>query len=331
MDKAIVITSIAPPTEAVRAFARLKGWRLIVVADRKTPDPWECAGVELVSVAGQEKLSYAITSKLPWDHYARKMIGYLRAMARGAACIADTDDDNRPYAGWGFPPFTERYRCTPAELGFVNVYTLYTGERIWPRGFPLERVCDPAARLDEDQLVPQSVRVGVWQGLADGDPDVDAVYRLTVGGECRFQPAEPVVLAPGTLSPFNSQNTLFCRELFPLLYLPAFVTFRFTDILRGWVAQPIMRQAGYRLGVTRATVFQERNPHDYLQDFESEIPVYLHARKVLEIADGAVRSRASVADNLARVYAALARAAVVTDDELRLLDAWLQDWQALVK
>ena len=24
-------------------------------------------------------------------------------------------------------------------------------------------------------------RVGVWQGLADGDPDVDAIYRLTVG------------------------------------------------------------------------------------------------------------------------------------------------------
>ncbi|MGB5983767.1 MAG: STELLO glycosyltransferase family protein, partial [Desulfobacterales bacterium] len=221
------------------------------------------------------------------------------------------------------------YRCIPDGAPWANVYAYFTDQRIWPRGFPLDRIHDPGAVMAEDQLKLETVRVGVWQGLADGDPDVDAIYRLTVGTACRFKPAEPVVLPPGTHSPFNSQNTLFRKALFPLLYLPALVTFRFTDILRGWVAQPIMWRAGFQLGFTRATVFQERNPHDDLQDFESEIPGYLNAQRVMEIAQEAVGSDVSVSDNLARVYGALARVEIVSDDELRLLDAWLVDCQKL--
>ena len=59
-----------------------------------------------------------------------------------------------------------------------------------------------------------------------------------------------MVLGTGTMSPFNTQNTLIRKELFALLYLPTYVTFRFTDILRGLVAQPIMWAAGYALGFT---------------------------------------------------------------------------------
>ena len=274
MENAIVITSIAAPTESVQAFGQLEGWRLWVVADRKTPVPWKCSGAELISVGDQEKLPYRIAPLLPWNHYARKMVGYLRAMEAGAGCLADTDDDNRPYEDWGFPPWQGRFRCTPEGLSWVNVYSCFTDQRIWPRGFPLECIRDPASRLERARFEKRTVKVGIWQGLADGDPDVDAVYRMTVGRSCRFEPAEPLVLGRGSFSPFNSQNTLFQRKVFPLLYLPAFVSFRFTDILRGWVAQPILWRAGYRLGFTRATVLQVRNPHDYLEDFKSEIPVY---------------------------------------------------------
>ena len=75
-------------------------------------------------------------------------------------------------------------------------------------------------------------------------------------------------------------KNLFRKEFFPLLYLPSFVTFRFTDILRGFVAQPILWKAGFNLGFTEATVFQERNAHNYVRDFESEIPMYLHTEKI---------------------------------------------------
>lgn len=324
-DKAIVITSIFPPGAATTRFARLEGWHLIVAGDRKTPVDWALEGCTFLSAARQEACGYRIARELPWNHYCRKMIGYVHAIRGGAGMIADTDDDNLPKNGWTFPAFDGRFRAAADDLGFVNAYRLYTGMHIWPRGFPLELITSAGARLDGNRLDPADVRVGIWQALADGDPDVDAIYRLTSNAPCTFDDGPPVVLGKGTACPFNSQNTAFRRECFPLLYLPAHVTFRFTDILRGLVAQPILWAAGYRLGFTAATVVQERNPHDYLKDFQSEIPCYLHAAAVLEAAASEASTAFSIADNLHRVYRALARIGIVPDAELKLLDAWLAD------
>ena len=168
------------------------------------------------------------------------MLGYLHAVAGGAEVIADPDDDNLPNADWSFPRFDGPSPSTDTDRGFVNVYRAYTDQHIWPRGFPLPRVLDDSATLAHAEASSREVRVGVWQGLADGDPDVDAIYRLTSNRPCVFEQRGPLVLDAGTLCPFNSQNTAYRRELFPLLYLPALVTFRFTDILRGLVAQPVM-------------------------------------------------------------------------------------------
>ena len=154
---------------------------------------------------------------------------------------------------------------------------------------------------------------------------MDAIYRLTGNAPCSFDQRPPVVLERGTLCPFNSQNTLFAKPLFPLLYLPTFVTFRFTDILRSLVAQPILWLMDYRLGFTSATVTQERNPHDYLKDFEMEIPCYLHPERVVEAVGAAIQPGRSVGDNLMLAYAALVKAQIVPDQELRVLEFWLQD------
>ncbi|HEY6503457.1 MAG TPA: STELLO glycosyltransferase family protein, partial [Chitinophagaceae bacterium] len=159
--------------------------------------------------------------------------------------------------------------------------------------------------------------------LADEDPDVDAIYRLVSNTPCVFQKKEPVVLEKGTSCPFNSQNTAIQKELFPLLFLPSFVTFRFTDILRGIIAQPILWQHGYRLGFTEATVVQKRNEHDYLKDFESEVPMYLHTEKSLEAVSRSVSS-GSVTDNLYSAYEALLKINVVEEREMTVLKEWLK-------
>lgn len=322
----IIITSIFPPTEAVRAFVQRKEWQLIVAGDKKSPAEWTCEGAQFLSADEQQQRDYHVVKVLPWNHYCRKMVGYIEAIKQGASIIVDTDDDNIPKDDWAMPPFNGQYVTSPADLGFVNIYKSYTDMHIWARGFPLNRITDATTILDDAQLKQQSVKVGVWQGLADGDPDVDAIYRLTDNTPCYFRerPA-PLVLARGTLSPFNSQNTAYRRELFPLLYLPSRVTFRFTDILRGLVAQPIMWAQNYLLGFTNATVFQERNPHDYLKDFESEIPCYLYAEKIINAVAGCIAADASVSDNLHRAYQALEGLGITTKDEMPILEAWLKD------
>jgi hypothetical protein len=324
VKKFIIITSIFPPTEAVYAFASREGYQLVVVGDKKTPADWSCAGAIYLGVDEQMALNSELASSIPYNHYGRKMMGYLYAMQQGAEIIIDTDDDNIPYAEWAFPRFEDRFTCSQPGLGWVNIYHHFTEEMIWPRGLPLRNIRDGRDKL-QWQPQPQDARVGIWQGLADEDPDVDAIYRLTSNKPCLFEDRAPVVLQPGTVTPFNSQNTAFRRELFPLLFLPSFVTFRFTDILRGIIAQPILWAHGYQLGFLKATVVQKRNEHDYFKDYESEVPMYLHAEKALRLVQESV-GRGSVQDDLQASYQALLKAGIVEEKEMQVLDNWLKNF-----
>jgi hypothetical protein len=329
MKKTVILTSINPPTPAIARFAALPDWDVLVVGDLKTPPEWHCPTVTYVSVEMQKTLPFKTVPHLPWNHYARKMIGYLLAAREGAALLAESDDDNLPDANWQFPAMAGRYDHVPEGCDIVNIYSLFTRQPIWPRGFPLTRITAPASTLDPAALAPQSARIGIWQALADDDPDVDAIYRLTANTPCRFTRRAPVVLPPRTFSPFNSQNTAFRGELLPLMYLPARVNFRVTDILRGYVAQPILWAAGYRLGFLGPTVRQERNAHDLLADFASELPLYTDIERIMDLVKERVQPDASISDNLTHVYRHLARHGIVKEAELTLLSAWLEDVAAL--
>jgi STELLO glycosyltransferases len=319
---AIVLTTINPPTDAVRAFDALEAWHVVVVGDRKTPKDWSCGRVTYLPF---DQAGTGLAAALPVDHYSRKMLGYVAAARGGAAIIAESDDDNVPKPGWHFPDFEGMYAVTERGRGYINVYRSFTDQHIWPRGLPLRRVLDDEALVDESAVRTEQMAVGVWQALADGDPDVDAIYRLTVGADCVFGARDPLVLGAGTISPFNSQNTAFSRAAFPLLYLPATVTFRFTDILRGYVAQPILWAAGMHLGFLGATVEQVRNPHDYTADFRSEIPCYLDVERCVEVVSEAVDSGRTIGANLLAAYTALTEAGVTGPAETDLVGAWLDD------
>jgi hypothetical protein len=323
MNSYIVMTSISPPTTAVREFARNSNYRLVVIGDIKTPADWNCEGVEYIDVQNQSKLSYQIIKHLPYNHYCRKMIGYLLSIEQKATAIIDTDDDNIPKAEWAFPNFEGEYESLANDLGFINIYQLFTDQKIWPRGLPLHLITTDFKL--QQKISELECKVGVWQGLADEDPDVDAIYRLTNDYICCFKNRKPIVLGTGTITPFNSQNTIIRKELFPLLYLPAHVTFRFTDILRGLVAQPIMWLSGYQLGFTEATVVQKRNPHDYMKDFQSEVPMYLYCEKITETVAKVISSTNGVSCNLYEAYRSLLKAGIVTPPEMATLSAWLSD------
>ena len=323
MEKFIVITSIFKPTIAIKKFSTLKDYKLIVIGDTKTPKSWKSQDVIYLSIGDQKKLRFNILNKLPFNHYSRKMIGYLFAASNGAEFIVDTDDDNIPLEKWSFPCFEGKFKKIQDDLGFVNIYQLYTNEKIWPRGLPLNLV-NTDFRLSK-KLNFEYSKIGIWQGLADEDPDVDAIYRLIINKPCYFDANDPIILGKGTICPFNSQNTMIRKELFPLLYLPAFVNFRFTDILRGLVAQPIMWLNGFHLGFTNATVIQKRNIHDYMKDFQSEIPMYENVERIIEIVSTVISSSKSISENLYSAYEQLHRDNIVIKDELKLLNEWIGD------
>jgi len=329
MKNYIVITSINPPNKSIKSFAKLKDYNLLVVGDKKTPLDWQYEGVKFISVMEQSKSLFKLTEKLPFNHYSRKMIGYLEAIKSGAEFIIDTDDDNIPYDTFNFPSFDGTFDLVEKDCGFINIYQFFTDLKIWPRGLPLHLIKnDFKTKL---KIGKKTARVGIWQGLADNDPDVDAIYRLTSDNPCVFNKRQPIVLDVNTICPFNTQNTKIIKELFPLLYLPSSVTFRYTDILRGLVAQPIMWQYGYLLGFSEATVTQERNPHDYFKDFISEIPMFLTCEKVIETVSVALNANAGLSDNLYNSYEALLKEKIVDSSELICLEAWISDLEKIDK
>lgn len=318
--KFIIITSIFDPSEAVRKFSTMSGWQIVVVGDKKTPKNWKHKNVTYLSPEDQLAFDFEVLKLLPWNHYCRKMVGYLYAMSQGAEVIYDTDDDNIPLDNWHEPEFDGRFN-TLSGAPFINIYRYFTNKKVWPRGYPLKSI-NASPEITEKK---KSHKIRIWQFLADGDPDVDAIYRLTDNEQITFEKRDPYVLEHESFSPINSQNTFFHKDAFFLLYLPAFVTFRFTDILRGLVAQPILWTKGYSTGFGTATVFQDRNKHDFQRDFESEVPVYLYAEKITYLAKDTAKKEISIDENLINIYKELLELDIVTRDEIALLRAWIAD------
>lgn len=320
MNRYIIITTINPKSEGIARFERMDGWNIVVVGDKKS-QPIESSGnLTFLSVDEQRELRYDLVDVCPHNHYTRKNIGYLYAMQHGAEVIYDTDDDNLPYESWRLLDFVCKRKIVSA-LKFVNVYEYFTEELIWPRGYPLDEI-HKKNDLSTKEIPP--VEVGIWQGLADNDPDVDAIYRLTVNRAVKFQDNPPVVIERGYYCPFNSQNTFWSKRTFPYLYLPATTSFRFTDILRGYIAQRLLWEQDLRLGFTAATVYQKRNEHELMQDFRDEVECYLHTKQIVNLLDS-LDLTSQPFSNLEAVYDNLSGNGLINNKELSILEAWLSD------
>lgn len=326
----IVITSIQTPTPSVMEMAkkaRTSALRIVVIGDRKTPSADWPNEIEFVSLEEQLDYDYKLAAKLPENHYSRKNIGYLLAISRQSSCVYDTDDDNAPLASW--MPRTEKTRARRClESGWVNAYRWFSDTHVWPRGLPLDKVRHAAAPANLGN--PIELEAPIQQGLANGSPDVDAVWRLLMDQAVTFNAAESVSLPAGTWCPFNSQSTWWFPKAYPLLYLPSFVSFRMTDIWRSFIAQRCLWALGHGVVFHGAEVFQDRNPHNLLRDFEQEVPGYLgneHIRNILEHLE-LLPGQGEVANNLLRCYEALIDASVIPSQEMQLVHCWLTDVQA---
>jgi hypothetical protein len=332
VNTAIVVTTIQEPTLcmkvlAERAITHKLQW--IVIGDRKGPARFSLTPAELVSIDQQKDLPFKIVRFLPEKHYARKNLGYLLAMSRGCDCIYETDDDNAPTDAWHVRSLeTEAHRVLGrSEAHWANVYGAYTSELIWPRGLPLNRA---RRRFAEDfELCPAPVRAiaPIQQGLANGSPDVDAVWRLILDREFTFDESPSILLPHGVWCPFNSQNTWWWKPAFPLLYLPSHCSFRMTDIWRSFVAQRCLWELNYELEFHHADVEQMRNEHDLMRDFDQETIGYLRNEEIREVLEHCdlLPGADHVTENLWTCYQALVRAKVVGEEELDLVEAWIRD------
>ena len=323
---ALVVTSIHAPNSALRELAAgclESGWDFVVTGDGKSPADFSLDGCRFLSLDAQRDSGFALGRICPERSYTRKNIGYLTAIRAGAEVIVETDDDNHPTRQF-WATRQVRVPCRVVECdGWVNAYQYFSSGFIYPRGLPLCHARDvgPVAGQLEIMVSP------VQQGLADNDPDVDAIYRMLFPLPfCFDREAGAVLLRGGAWCPFNSQNTTFFAEVFPLMYLPACCSFRMTDIWRGFVAQRALQARGQGVLFHGATVWQERNEHDLQRDFMDEIPGYSNNAKLREALLGvALSPNEPLRLMMERCYEVLMRHGWVGRDEEPLLQAWFED------
>jgi hypothetical protein len=276
--KAIVTTTIFPPSEATRKFAQMEGWTLFVAGDKKTPheEYLKLDGVQYLTPEYQEKEYPELSELIGWNCIQRRNLAYVEAYKQGATVIASVDDDNIPLANWGknlmLDKEIEGLKYTPVNYPVFDPLSSTPYKHLWHRGYPFAYVHDKNSRACELGKITPDVQANFW----NGDPDVDAICRIEHRPMCHFDDS----LFPffsNVISPFNSQNTFFTRKSIRDFYVFPFVG-RMDDIWGSYYCQ----SQGHKVVYAEATVYQERNEHDLVLDFSKEVTGYENAHKIIK-------------------------------------------------
>lgn len=328
MNKWVVITSINGPQPRYTDYIE-RGWSVVVVGDLKSPDEefeyWTNESQHYLSAQMQSDMYPELSEAIGFNTYARKNFGYLYALAQGAEVIWETDDDT--FIRKDLPDPTtlfknSRNHVVKGKSQAFNPYVYFApNSGLWPRGFPLRDVSlgrfshPESISVEEENFNLDDV--DVIQTLVNLEPDVDAIYRLVIGdNQLEFPYRNDLLLLDnGIVAPGNTQSTFWStKRSFPYMYVPRHVDFRFCDILKSYVAQSELKMAygGF-------LVDQVRNPHDYLDDFKSEVSCYLQSEKVIEIVTSPVTR------SIFEVYKVLIEAHICEESELEILSLYLNE------
>jgi len=282
-----VVTTINAPTEAVQRVANDPNWCTVVVGDIQGPDAYDMKGVVFLNPAAQRRLSklYNMIDILPWRHFGRKNVGYLYAIAKGARLIYDFDDDNVLHTAIPQTTTINNSACCTVNNASC-IYNPYpamgsTADPVaWPRGMPLVEYHNASSRRACIAIQCPSSAL-VLQSVANNDPDVDSVYRLTRALPFDFRGNVSVVIPKGVFSPYNAQASLHAYDALWALLLPITVPGRVSDIWRAYLAQPILWSLNATIAFVPPIVTQNRNAHNYMADFEAEQHLFTRSSQLL--------------------------------------------------
>ena len=269
MNRFIVTTTIQPPTEATLKFVEKTDWQLIVVGDTKTPhEDYRALDCIYLSPDEQESISKELSDAIGWKCIQRRNMGFLYAYRLGAHVVATVDDDNIPYDNWGEDLLVGQeveVDLWESDNGYFDPLSVTNRPDLWHRGYPLEYV---PTKNNVNYLGKTKRKVMVQADLWDGDPDIDAMCRLSKKPCVKYEIKSP--FASNQLSPFNSQNTFIHRDVLPY-YMVLPHTGRMDDIWGSYLVQKFFPKS---LVYNKATVYQDRNEQDLITNLEKEIIGY---------------------------------------------------------
>lgn len=292
MTKIIVTTTINEPTTALKKFAEMDDWTLIVVGDKKTPhEKYKDVNCIYMHPSEQESKYPEISNALGWNTIQRRNIGFIEAYNLGADVVATVDDDNIPYSNWGKNLLINKTLDVDyydsSNIGVFDALSVTNHSELWHRGFPIERLSkkNDVTYLGKKRIENIQIQADLW----DGDPDIDAMCRLTKSPIVKFDITEP--FTSNSIMPFNSQNTFIGREVLPYYMVLPFIG-RMDDI---WGAYILQKQIKCSIVFNKASVYQQRNVQDLITNLEREIIGYRFTNKL-------INDQYEIEDKVQKVY-----------------------------
>ncbi|EYC01575.1 hypothetical protein Y032_0106g3764 [Ancylostoma ceylanicum] len=260
--KWIVVTS-SHSVENIKSLTREGEWQVVVIENTNSVEDRKLEGIHFLGVEEQQLLGYKISEAVLNNSQASRNIGYLYAIERGAEWIFDADDDIEltmdcatvaapPGGGEMFP-----------QAKIFNPYEFLGLKHLWPRGFPRkymknhtndpDRFClchELRTPIVQHSLLRKDAifsRISVEKSPKnDGSALQDG--RENSSGELISRFAPPVILDIGFYTPWHSRNTLFHRSAFFILFQPATLPAKVTEIWRSYFIQKLLHMIGERVG-----------------------------------------------------------------------------------
>lgn len=294
MIKVIVTTTINPPSRALKLFSEKKDWTLIVVGDKITPHNLfrrfekKCKNVLYLSPDDQEKKYPKLSKAIGWRKIQRRNIGYLEAYEMGASVIATVDDDNIPTSEWGKNLFLDKnvsVNYYKTRLNSFDPVGATNYPNLWHRGYPLQLI----TKRSYSDKIKKNIKSDIQADFWNGDPDIDAVCRLTFAPDCAFK-HKYFPISSNRISPFNSQNTFLTREVLKHYFLYPDIG-RMDDIWASFYVQSL----GFKVVYGKPSVTQLRNVHDLTKDMRAE---YIGYEKNQELIDALSKTPDAIYDYL---------------------------------
>jgi len=286
-DVIIVSTSINKRPTAYAEWAQ--HGHLIVAADQESnpelKEYVEALGGDFLTAEEQHDRWPKLSEAIGWRSIQRRNLAIAAAHELRPGIIVTVDDDNVPAADF----FTHVKNAMSGPHQFPVTYPIGGGGGLFNPGM----LCAPAVRargLPYDQYdstfgtrdfdVPTPSDIAVVAALWTGDPDVDAITRVT-GGDRHVCNARQAIIDPHIFAPLNSQSTAYRGDLAILMGVWPGIG-RYDDIWAGYVAEHVLAQMENQyVQFGGAMVHQKRNDHDPWNDVEAELHGYRHTGRFL--------------------------------------------------
>ena len=265
--------------------------KFFIAGDKKSPD-FDTSGFtcEVEYLAPKAQGRYASSEAMGWNKSARRNIALLRAMEMDPDFILTIDDDNIPSDDYF--DLWHNVITVPATKQVVGVkdiehphwhnYLAATDSEIelYTRGFPIPfRYKDSTKVVKAKKLIPTK-EIGVFQGISLGDPDIDAQTRIAYPKPMPLSIVhEKNYVLRDVWSPYNSQNTMFAKKVFPLAFMWT-TAGRSEDIYASYVWQKFLFNNGMYAHIGDAVNFQNRGKRNDLRDLALEAETYLKSHEV---------------------------------------------------